>query len=71
VNDIEKILLLCAAGPVVRMMREGGASWQFIAYKMRKTANPLGLSPRQLQRIYEGPQRYRFDVLKRVINRHW
>lgn len=65
-NEVDRVIALCAAAPVIRMMRDGGTSWEDIAFKMKKTANPLGLSPRQLARIYEGPGAYRFDNLRRI-----
>lgn len=65
-NEIERIVALAAAGPAIRMMRDGGTSWDDIATKQRKTCNPLGLSARQLSRIYEGPNRYTFDLLRKV-----
>lgn len=68
-NDLEKVIALTRAAPVVRMMRDGGTTWEDIAYKQKKTANPLGLSPRQLARIYEGPGAYRFDNLRRLAKR--
>lgn len=69
VNDLEKIVALAAAGPVVRMLRDGGVSFEEIAVKCKKTANPLGLSARQLYRIYEGPERYDWDCLRKVVRK--
>jgi len=66
VNEVERIMALAEAGPVIRMLRDGGTTWDEIATKFKKRANPLGLSPKQLYRIYEGPKRYSFDALKRL-----
>lgn len=66
-NEIERIIALIKAGPVVRMLRDGGVTWEDIARKFQKRANPLKLSVRQLQRIYEGPDAKGFDSLKRVV----
>jgi len=63
-NEVQRIIALASAGPVVRLYRDGGRSWDEIA--KLKTANPLGLSPRQLSRIYEGEDRYKFDLLRRM-----
>lgn len=64
-NEVDRLLHLVSARPVIRMLRDGGTSWEDIAVKFKKRANPLGLSPRQLRRIYHenGNQ---FDKLKRV-----
>jgi len=67
-NQVERIAALLRAAPVVRMMRDGGTSWEDLATKMRKNANPLGLTPRQLSRIYEGPDAYRWSVLKSALH---
>jgi len=64
-NELERILALAAAGPVIRMLRDGGTSFNDIATKFRKRANPLGLSPQQLYRIYEGEGAYNFDLIRR------
>lgn len=66
-NEIERIVALMRAGAAIRMYRDGGVSWHDIS-KNVKTCNPLGLSPRQLSRIYEGDGRYRFDRLKRFVS---
>lgn len=68
-NEIERICALAAAAPVVRMLREGGCNWDDIAYKFKKRANPLGLRPRQLARIYDGEDGYRFDRLRHAVRR--
>lgn len=65
-NEVDRIIALCEAGPVIRMLRDGGTSFEDIARKFKKRANPLGLSPRQLSRIYEGPDAYSFDKLRRI-----
>jgi len=66
VNEVERIVLLAKASPTVRVYRLAGYTWIQIAEY--KTCNPLGLSTRQLQRIYSGPAMYDFDVLKRVAS---
>jgi len=69
VNEVERIIALCEAGPAIRMLRDGGTTWPEIASKFKKRCNPLGLSPRQLARIYEGEGSYRFDNLRRLANK--
>lgn len=66
-NEIDRIVALIQAGPVIRMLRDGGTSFEDIAKKFRKRANPLGLSARQLYRIYESPDRYGFDKIREVV----
>lgn len=68
-NDLEKIMALAAAGPAIRMLRDGGTSWQDIAWKFKKRCNPCGLTPRQLSRIYEGEEAYAFDKLKKFAQK--
>jgi len=68
-NELDRVLKLLSAQPVIRMLRDGGRSWEEIAFKFKKRGNPLGLSPRQLARIYEGPDAYGFDSLKKVVKR--
>lgn len=65
-NEFERVMSLIEAAPVVRMLRDGGTSWEDIGNKFKKRANPCGLSPRQLARIYEGPEAYEFDNIKRL-----
>lgn len=61
------MVALIRARPVVEMWRGAGLSFEEIVAKCPKTANPLELSPRQLARIYEGPEKYRWHMLKRVF----
>lgn len=68
-TEIERIVALIRARPVIRMLRDGGVSWDDIARKFRRRANPLGLSSRQLRRIYEG-EGSSFDDLRRVARSH-
>jgi len=67
-TEFERVLALTAASPVVRHERDSGKTWEEIASD-RKRANPLSLSPRQLRRVYEGPKRYSFDALKKVVQK--
>jgi hypothetical protein len=61
VNEIERVIALRDAKPAVTLFRDGNRTWEEIAKS--KAANPLSLSPRQLSRVYEGPDRYQFDFL--------
>jgi len=67
-NEITRILRLAAAAGPIRLYRDGGLSWADIVRRAPKTCNPLGLSERQLSRIYEGKDRYRFDILKKTVS---
>jgi len=69
VNEVDRLIALITARPVVRMLRDGGVSWEDIAMKFKKRANPLSLSTRQLQRIYAEDDGYGFDKLKRVARK--
>lgn len=64
-NELQRVLILARAAPAVRLYRDGGSSWREIIRRAPKTCNPLGLSERQLMRIYEGPEKYDFDILRR------
>jgi len=66
-NEIERIVALIRARAVIRIYRDGGYSWEEIIKKAPKSANPLGLSPRQLSRIYEGEDAYQFDKVARAV----
>lgn len=66
-NELERICALSAATGRVRFWREGGRSWDEIA--KIKSANPVGLSPRSLERIYSGPGKYDFDSLRRAVRK--
>jgi len=66
-DEISRICALIRARAVIRVYRDGGYSWEEIAKKAPKSANPLGLTPRQLSRIYEGEDAYRFDTLVRTV----
>jgi len=68
-NELERVCALLRAAPVVRMLRDGGVSFEDMAIKNPKTANPLGLSPRQLARIYEGDDSYSFTRLRDAVRR--
>lgn len=65
---IDRLCKLIESGPAVRMLRDGGVSWDDIATKFRKRCNPLGLSARQLRRIYE-EDRQGLDKLRRIAKR--
>lgn len=67
-NQVDRLLALVEARAPIRMLRDGGTSWDDIATKFKKRCNPLGLSPRQLRRIYE-ENANEFDKLKRVAKK--
>lgn len=64
-TELERICALAAASPCVRFYRDGGRTFEEIA--QLKCCNPLGLSRRQLSRIYEGEDALRFDSLRRAV----
>lgn len=66
-NDLDKVIVLTEAAPRVHNARQAGKSWKDVAASKR--CNPLTLSSKQLQRIYDGPSRYRFDNLKRLAKK--
>jgi len=69
-NEIDRIVALIRARAVIRIYRDGGYSWEEIMKKAPRSANPLGLSSRQLMRIYEGDDAYEFDKICRVCLTH-
>jgi len=63
-TELDRIVSLAQAAPLVRYWREAGRTWDEIV--LLATANPLGLSKRQLARIYEGPGAYEWDNIRRA-----
>jgi len=68
VNQLDKIAALLKAAPAIRLYRDGGLTWAEICQKAPKTCNPLGLSTRQIQRIYEGGDAYSWLHMKHVVD---
>lgn len=66
-TEVDRLIALIEATPVVRFWRDGGRTWDEIV--KLKRANPLGLSKRQLQRIYGDESQKGFDKLRRVVQR--
>jgi len=61
------MIALAGASPSVRVWRRAGYSWDHLS--RFKACNPLELSARQLQRIYDGPSAYNFDALRRIASK--
>lgn len=61
-TELERIVKLASATHHIRRRRKLLWNWERIAGA--KWCNPLDLSPRQLARIYEGPEAYSWDLLR-------
>jgi len=64
VTELERIVKLAAATHHIKRRRGLGWTWERIA--QAAYCNRLGLSPRQLARIYEGEDAYSWDLIRQA-----